>query len=467
MAVAEGFSWAGNETTVTADFGGGATGLATAISLHWTGLKSVCFDGHRSDGTGLTMRPNAWKTSEAPDIADNPRPNHHLLEGPNVPKADLEEKLAKRHEIGNLHTKTAFELRIHLGGGQWLGVGFTVHANIVHLLAAVACKDGGLKDVDPTYHKTVWPNLSRSTTDLPDLSLNLCRSRSDQSAQDPRWQIRGYSHRFDRGFTDRVVQKGDRPNKRHDMGSCSSDRAKYCRYGVDLSDLSRSRQKIGGNPSELEIKSVKLDFTKEDSADLKQIFIRSIEGRHVCMQIWERMSVLEVKKETQDKLGIPAPLQNLLFSGLCLQDQHTLQHYRVAKDSTIILNLRLRGGSKGASSKPTGTYRDAAKGKEPPKGKEPSAANEPPGQYIMDQSPESPSISLDLPEVNFIFSDLQKNVVICRFNGFCPRTDALYPWIHTVWTKNCQIQLCSKGFFIVTFLLEEEKEKILNQGPWF
>lgn len=179
------------------------------------------------------------------------------------------------------------------------------------------------------------------------------------------------------------------------------------------------------------------------------------------------MSVLELKKVIQDKLGTLVAFQILIFSGTCLQDQLTLQHYKVAKDSTIILNHRLRGGSKGATSKPTGNYRDATKGKESPKGKESTAANIPPGQYIVDQMPESPSILLDTPEVKCIFSDLQKKAVICRFNGFWPRTDALYQWIHTVWTKNCQIHLCSKGFFIVIFCAEEEKEKILNEGPWF
>lgn len=91
-----------------------------------------------------------------------------------------------------------------------------------------------------------------------------------------------------------------------------------------------------------------------------------------------------------------------------MQDQHTLQHYRVAKDSTIVLNHRLRGGSKGATSKPTGTYRDAAKGKDCPKGKESTAVNAPPGQYIVDQAPENPSISLDLPEVKYILRSKKK-----------------------------------------------------------
>lgn len=127
----------------------------------------------------------------------------------------------------------------------------------------------------------------------------------------------------------------------------------------------------------------------------------------------------------------------------------------------------MRGGSKGSTSKPTGFYRDAAKGKESPKEKEHATVNIPPGQYIVDEVPESPSIPLDIPEVKCIFSDLQKNVVICRFNGFWPKSDALYQWIHTTWTTNCRIHLCSKGFFIVVFRVEEEREKALTEGPWF
>lgn len=188
-------------------------------------------------------------------------------------------------------------------------------------------------------------------------------------------------------------------------------RVEYWRKGADLLDPIRSRQKQTGRWPDPEHKPEKWVLHKANKADLKQIFIRSTAGRHVCVQIWDRMSVLELKKEIQDKLEIPVALQILIFSGHCMQDQHSLQHYRVAKDSTIALNHRLRGGYKGATSKTTGTYRDAAKGKELPKGKEPTTVNAPPGQYIVDQAPENPSISLDLPEVNYIFSDLQKTLL--------------------------------------------------------
>lgn len=122
--------------------------------------------------------------------------------------------------------------------------------------------------------------------------------------------------------------------------------------------------------------------------------------------------------------------------------------------------MRLRGGAEnaGTSSQNKGSFKEAVKGK----GKNPTAVTEPPGQYIVDQIPENPSISIEIPEVKNIYSDLQKNAVICRFSGFWPRTDALYQWIHSVWTKNFQIYLYPKWFFIVCFETEEEKETVLN-----
>jgi hypothetical protein len=182
--------------------------------------------------------------------------------------------------------------------------------------------------------------------------------------------------------------------------------------------------------------------------------------------IKEGMDVLELKKEIQIKLGTPTTYQNLLFSGLCMQDQHTLQHYGVVKDSTIILNLRLRGGCKGTSSKNTGSFRDAVKGKEPLQHR-PAPTSELPGPYIVEQKPESPMLTVSLPEVTDLYTDLIQNAVICRFNGYWPKADALHQWVFTSWSPKCEIYLCPKGFFIVRFSTELERDNIINQGPWF
>lgn len=260
---------------------------------------------------------------------------------------------------------------------------------------------------------------------------------------------------------------GDTHSSDLDLDIGTPDPEKGWNKKADLSDLKRPRKKQSGVLPDLEQKREEQDLAKAERVAPMQVFIKTTTGSHVCMQICDKMKVIDLKGDIQDKLGLPVTAQILIFSGHGMQDQLFLEHYKVAKDSTIVLTHRLRGGSKGASSKATGSYCDAAKGKGFQRGKEPIAAHTHPGQYIVDQAPENPAISLDLPEVKYIFTDLIKNAVICRFNGFWPKTDALYQWIHTTWTEHCQINLCSKGFFIVNFYTEEEKERILNEGPWF
>lgn len=147
-----------------------------------------------------------------------------------------------------------------------------------------------------------------------------------------------------------------------------------------------------------------------------------------------------------------------------LQDNHTLQDYNVISDSTITINLCLRGGCSGSSSKNTGSFKDTVKGKG---NTSPTTATEPPRPYIVEQTPESPSLTINIAEVKTIYSNLHTSAVICRFNGFWPRSDVLHQWIHTAWTKKCEIYLYPKGFFIVRFHKVEEMDIFLNQGPWF
>lgn len=201
------------------------------------------------------------------------------------------------------------------------------------------------------------------------------------------------------------------------------------------------------------------------SINLLQIFIKSIEGKHFCLRLSKGMSVHELKKRIQEHIGIPDLYQNLIHSGYCLQDSQTLQHYGITNDSTIILNLRLCGGSSGTSSKNTSSFRDALKGKKMENKTTPPT--ELPGPYIVEQKPESPTLQITMPEVSDIYTDLSNTDVICRFNGFWPKSDALHQWIYSSWSPNCEIYLCPKGFFIVRFNTEQERDSIINQGPWF
>lgn len=209
-----------------------------------------------------------------------------------------------------------------------------------------------------------------------------------------------------------------------------------------------------------------IDLTHTD-ADLIQIFIKLLEGKHYCVRLRKATSIQELKKEIQGHHGIPEWLQNLIYSGFNLQDNKTLQHYGIANDSTINLTLRLRGGSSGTSSKNTGSFRDAVKGKEEKRGRKAAPTSELPWPYIVEQKPESPTLQVSIPEVINLYTDLSNTAVICRFNGFWPKSDALHQWIYTTWTSNCEIYLCPKGFFIVSFDTEQERDSIIKQGPWF
>jgi hypothetical protein len=61
--------------------------------------------------------------------------------------------------------------------------------------------------------------------------------------------------------------------------------------------------------------------------------------------------------------------------------------------------------------------------------------------------------------------------LVFRFNGFWPKLADLNSWISVTWIPIMQEQAfihpCAKGFFIVDFDIEEDRDLILNLGPWF
>lgn len=93
--------------------------------------------------------------------------------------------------------------------------------------------------------------------------------------------------------------------------------------------------------------------THSKEEDQIQIFIKTLDGKTICWRIWKGRKIQELKNKIENHLGIPAYRQNLICLGHSLQDNLTLQDYGITADSTIIINLRLRGGSTRTSSKST------------------------------------------------------------------------------------------------------------------